>query len=272
MKLPNGKTTLYAAGSSGKLNPRQRARLQELGVPEANIIHGKGSALPKEGNPINVNHAEQIIIRNIPEGSQVTRKGISWGVNKQMHLVCTANLVWMVLEVFMIDIVSHVDRVQHESRKLDAANKGRFGAWCVNYLFQQKDILDSVKTNIEPSAVELLRTAINSCWNSNDPAVDDNTISQLEAVEWDPDSDESGGLDELFGAATSMAIALQENDENHTANCAERVLNYLDYVYTPPSASKDVYENIIQAECEKQIKMIELLQDRVDSLSLNSLR
>ena len=87
VKLPNGKTTLYAAGSSGKLNPRQRAELVKLGVPESNILHGKGVNLPKDGNPVNANHAEQIIIRGIPDGSSVTRKGISWG-GKQTNAPC----------------------------------------------------------------------------------------------------------------------------------------------------------------------------------------
>lgn len=86
VKLKDGSTTLFASGSSGRLNPRQRDKLVELGVPRENIFHGKGVLLPKDVVK-NINHAEQIILRNLPEGSQVTRKGISWG-GKQTNAPC----------------------------------------------------------------------------------------------------------------------------------------------------------------------------------------
>ena len=37
VELKNGSKTLYAAGSSGWLNPRQRALLEKLGVPKEKI-------------------------------------------------------------------------------------------------------------------------------------------------------------------------------------------------------------------------------------------
>jgi RHS repeat-associated protein len=72
----NGETQLYAAGSGGRLSPAQRAALVERGVPEENIFHGKGVV---DGYDKIDNHAERIILRNLPEGSEVTRWGISWG-------------------------------------------------------------------------------------------------------------------------------------------------------------------------------------------------
>ena len=41
LKLKDGSKTLYAAGSSGRLNPRQRSLLEKLGVPKENILSGK---------------------------------------------------------------------------------------------------------------------------------------------------------------------------------------------------------------------------------------
>ena len=36
----------------------------------------------------NINHAEQIILRNIPDDTKATRKGISWG-SKQKNAPCS---------------------------------------------------------------------------------------------------------------------------------------------------------------------------------------
>jgi len=36
----------------------------------------------------NINHAEQIILSNIPDDAKVTRKGISWG-SKQRNAPCS---------------------------------------------------------------------------------------------------------------------------------------------------------------------------------------
>lgn len=59
----------------------------ELRVPRENIFHGKKVLLPKDVVK-NINHAEQIILRNLPIGSQVTKKGISWG-GKQINAPCS---------------------------------------------------------------------------------------------------------------------------------------------------------------------------------------
>ena len=87
VELKNGSKTLYAAGSSGRLNPRQRALLEKLGVPKENILSGKKYTLSKDVVK-NINHAEQIILRNIPDDAKVTRKGISWG-SKQRNAPCS---------------------------------------------------------------------------------------------------------------------------------------------------------------------------------------
>ncbi|WP_232447172.1 RHS repeat-associated core domain-containing protein [Burkholderia ubonensis] len=72
----NGKTQLFAAGSGGRLSPAQRQALVRLGVPEENIFHGKSAI---DGFDRLENHAERIILRNLPEGAEVTRWGVSWG-------------------------------------------------------------------------------------------------------------------------------------------------------------------------------------------------
>ncbi|MCL1918637.1 MAG: RHS domain-containing protein, partial [Peptococcaceae bacterium] len=82
----NGKYQLFAAGSGGRLNPAQRAELVRLGVPEGNIFHGRGVT---NGFSQIENHAERIVLRNIPEGSSVVHWGISWG-GLQRNLPCVS--------------------------------------------------------------------------------------------------------------------------------------------------------------------------------------
>jgi RHS repeat-associated protein len=72
----NGKPELFAAGSGGRLSPAQRQALVKLGVPEQNIFYGKGAV---DGFEKLDNHAERIILRNLPDGAEVTRWGVSWG-------------------------------------------------------------------------------------------------------------------------------------------------------------------------------------------------
>jgi len=72
----NGKPQLFAAGSGGRLSPAQRELLQELGVPKENIFNGR--AFVKDFERLE-NHAERIILRNLPENSVVSRWGVSWG-------------------------------------------------------------------------------------------------------------------------------------------------------------------------------------------------
>jgi hypothetical protein len=54
----------------------QRELLSSLGVPESNQLFG--TAVTKGYSSLE-NHAEQIILRNIPEGSTVEDMGFSWG-------------------------------------------------------------------------------------------------------------------------------------------------------------------------------------------------
>ncbi|WP_244105238.1 RHS repeat-associated core domain-containing protein [Burkholderia ambifaria] len=72
----NGQPQLFAAGSGGRLSPAQRQALMKMGVPEENIFYGKKSI---DGFDKLENHAERIILRNLPEGAEVSRWGVSWG-------------------------------------------------------------------------------------------------------------------------------------------------------------------------------------------------
>ena len=74
--LPNGSRQLFASGSGGYLRPAQVQRLVELGVPRENIFSG---ARFSKGFTAAENHAERVILRNLPEGATVNRWGISWG-------------------------------------------------------------------------------------------------------------------------------------------------------------------------------------------------
>lgn len=80
----NGEKILFAAGSAGRLNPRQVALLKEYGVLEENIF--RNSAVTKGFEQLE-NHAERIILRNLPEGATVERWGISWA-GKQKNIPC----------------------------------------------------------------------------------------------------------------------------------------------------------------------------------------
>ncbi|MCE9732383.1 RHS repeat-associated core domain-containing protein [Pectobacterium sp. IFB5596] len=72
----DGKKVLYAAGSGGRLNPRQVEALERLGVARENIF--KGARVTNDFAKLE-NHAERIILRNLPDGAVVNRWGISWG-------------------------------------------------------------------------------------------------------------------------------------------------------------------------------------------------
>jgi hypothetical protein len=72
VQMPDGSLTYYASGSSGRLSAAQVQRLQELGVPESNIVRGRL-------------HAEMNILRALPEGAIPTRWGIAWaGANRAL--------------------------------------------------------------------------------------------------------------------------------------------------------------------------------------------
>jgi len=84
VRLASGTRTYFAAGSGGRLNPRQVERLVELGVPRANILRGRSVT---KGFTKLENHAERVILRNLPEGAGVERWGISWA-GKQKPIPC----------------------------------------------------------------------------------------------------------------------------------------------------------------------------------------
>ncbi len=85
VRLASGARTYYAAGSGGRLNPRQVEHLVKLGVPRANILRGRGAT---NGFTKLANHAERIILRNLPAGASVQRWGISWA-GKQKAIPCS---------------------------------------------------------------------------------------------------------------------------------------------------------------------------------------
>ena len=87
--LLNGTRQLFASGSGARLTPAQVNRLVELGVPRENIFSGAASRLTgatAEETRL-LNHAERVILRNLPEGATVNRWGISWG-GQQRAIPC----------------------------------------------------------------------------------------------------------------------------------------------------------------------------------------
>ncbi|UHQ21442.1 DUF6531 domain-containing protein [Lysobacter sp. 5GHs7-4] len=77
--IVDGKKILYAAGSGARLSQMQRELLEEYGVPASNIFHGAAV----RANDQLANHAERVILRNLPPGAKVTRWGISWAGNQK---------------------------------------------------------------------------------------------------------------------------------------------------------------------------------------------
>jgi RHS repeat-associated protein len=68
VESPGGYLDYYASASGGILSPEQVALLQELGVPQENILTTQSL------------HAEMNIVSSmLPEGSTITRWGIAWG-------------------------------------------------------------------------------------------------------------------------------------------------------------------------------------------------
>jgi hypothetical protein len=102
VRLPNGRLTVYAAGSGASLSPDQVKYLRALGVPAENIPNGAdaefrmpvyglpGMHKPVTGDPKSLrarNHAEQVIKRHLPAGAKVEAWGISWA-GKQRPFAC----------------------------------------------------------------------------------------------------------------------------------------------------------------------------------------
>jgi len=86
----NGKTTHYVAGSGGTLSPAQRKLAAEMGIPPENILSGT-KVRSSNADPTQAkleNHAERVIIRNLPEGAKVEKWGVSWG-GKQTNASCS---------------------------------------------------------------------------------------------------------------------------------------------------------------------------------------
>ena len=80
VELPGGAVTYFASRSGGRLSPLQRKLLEEAGVPAQNILWGKDYVVKLDDAKLTklANHAEQIIMRSVPEGSKFRRWGISW--------------------------------------------------------------------------------------------------------------------------------------------------------------------------------------------------
>jgi len=82
VRLANGEISYFASGSGGTLRPRQREELARLGVPDAHQFFG--AALTRDFERPD-NHAERIIIRNLPEDAKILGWGIAWaGFNKSI--------------------------------------------------------------------------------------------------------------------------------------------------------------------------------------------
>ena len=84
VRLEDGTITHYASGSGGRLSPAQREMLVESGVPKENILWG---AKYTKGFGRADNHAEKIILRNLPERATPEEWGISWA-ERQKPIPC----------------------------------------------------------------------------------------------------------------------------------------------------------------------------------------
>jgi hypothetical protein len=84
VRLNDGSTTYYASGNGARLDPIQREILSKYGVPEANMLTG---AKYGKGYTSLENHAERVILRNLPKGANIEEWGISWA-SKEKPVPC----------------------------------------------------------------------------------------------------------------------------------------------------------------------------------------
>ena len=84
-EVPGVGLTYYASGSNAYLSPVQRASLIAAGVPEENLLSGAAFRLELESAEATrlVNHAERVILRNVPEGTVIRSWGISWTADQR---------------------------------------------------------------------------------------------------------------------------------------------------------------------------------------------
>nr|WP_244108961.1 hypothetical protein [Burkholderia anthina] len=235
----NGKPQLFAAGSGGRLSPTQRQALMKMGVPEENIFYGKNSIY---GFDKLENHAERIILRNLTEGTEVSRWGISWGELQrnascpscQPHVEQAGGIFdW---KISMFDIEMHKKYIESILAAGKRENLARFGVWCCIGLAHDDSIFEFLAMHMGSASTQIkqrVRDYLDQVWNGNENA---NPLNDLEQVDWDPDAVEMNddaavqGATDLLAGLSLLIKWCAEHNVARLVECAEVLINRIDYL------------------------------------------
>ncbi|CAB5723539.1 Uncharacterised protein [Delftia tsuruhatensis] len=158
----------------------------------------------------------------------------------------------------MLDMIQHMDRIEESLSNLSKKNKGKFGSWCVDFIFRQPDITQGFDSLESREMFDFIQSSIDFIRSSkDDPFILEEYISKADRMGLE---DIMEGGDELLGALSSMLVGYQIDDAQYIANCAERALNYMDHAKAPPSSSQEEYQSSMLELADAQVRMLDLLQ------------
>ena len=176
----------------------------------------------------------------------------------------------------MIDVVHHVELIESKLENIDARGKGKFGAWCGFFLWNQENIKHFLTKHLDSDIVEIIKNSIETGWRGSFNRKYGEMIDAIDSIDWNRDlsdgEDGEQGAEELLGCVSSMLTALEKNSAEYAANCGERVINFIDYENPPPTRLKSDYEKLITSEFNLQIDFINHLKNDDSHLKIDSLR
>lgn len=141
----------------------------------------------------------------------------------------------------MRDQVEFVENLYRKFEDTESHDKVRFAAWCLHRAACQPI---TAGVNLD----ELKRVA-GQLWDGDDPAGDEATIT-ITALD-QTDDDAQAIADELTESVVDARLALNENDAEATARCAEHNLTILTFATYPD------HEKVVAKEMDDQSKVAE---------------
>lgn len=174
----------------------------------------------------------------------------------------------------VIDIIAHIDFIEAKLSLLDKGRRGKFAAWCGWYLFSRQDIRALLQEHLSQQCLALIEDAISITWSGADEVALQELLTVINKEDWIEEESrlmEDSGVRELLGAISSMLVGVIDNNPAYIANCAERVLNFIDYeVATSLETSTDeVYQHLMTQEMQLQSEFIDCLSSACPSVEIN---
>lgn len=152
--------------------------------------------------------------------------------------------------------------------RLDRTRRTAFAAWCCEPLFDE--FFPHLASRIGDAQAERLKCGFEHVWTS---IVKGNTSDEVEirlardvcmTVSWDSSDSDSRdfGAEELIGCLERVFDTFLFGSSQRSAECAERVINWIDYQITMVMGIKESFIHpLMKAEVHTQDRMIGHLQN-----------